>query len=200
MPHSPPWNLPFFTVEFILSFPCFHYDHPLSCQGVALAHLDSLPPHNLVICTDDSVSLSFVKGACGIHANCSLCGTEATLFFSAGPVCSSFSAKASTILQLLHWSRQHQQVCHFFPTLALSFSPYLLLSQSFRQILQKLSSLSSCTIRLQCLRTFISHGGMTWLMIWPDSEHCFCSLQSLVVSDLSYPLFSYCGSEACCLI
>ena len=46
-------------------------------------------------------------------ANCSLCGTEATLSFSAGPVCSSFSTEACAILHALCWSRQHQQVCHF---------------------------------------------------------------------------------------
>ena len=40
-------------------------------------------------------------------ANCSLCGTEATLSFSAGPVCSSFSAEACAILHALCWSRQH---------------------------------------------------------------------------------------------
>ena len=33
--------------------------------------------------------------------------------FSAGPVCSNFSAKACAILHALCWSRQHQQVCHF---------------------------------------------------------------------------------------
>ena len=35
-PPFPPWNLPFFTVEFILSTPC-------SRQGAAIAHLDFLP-------------------------------------------------------------------------------------------------------------------------------------------------------------
>ena len=37
----------------------------------------------------------------------------ATLSFSAGPVCSSFSAEACAILHALCWSGQHQQVCHF---------------------------------------------------------------------------------------
>ena len=31
--------------------PCSHSDSPLSRQGAALAHLDSLPPRDLVICT-----------------------------------------------------------------------------------------------------------------------------------------------------
>ena len=96
-PISPPWNLPSFTVDSTLSTPCSRSD----------------PPHNLVLWTDGSVPFPFGKGGSGILANCSLCGTEATLSFSAGPVCSSFSAEACAILHALCWSRQHQQVCHF---------------------------------------------------------------------------------------
>ena len=91
--------------------------------------------------------------------NCSLCGTEATLSFSAGPVCSSFSSEACATLHALCWSRQHQQVCHFSSLLLLSDSrsvlatlsspPSFLLSQTLWQIWQELSSLSSCSIRLQ---------------------------------------------------
>ena len=43
-PPFPPWNLPSFTVESTLSTPCSRSDPPLSCQGAALAHLDSLSP------------------------------------------------------------------------------------------------------------------------------------------------------------
>ena len=63
--------------------------------------------------TDGSVPFLFGKDGSGVLANCSLCGTEATLSFSAGPVCSSFSAEACAILHALCWSRQHQHVCHF---------------------------------------------------------------------------------------
>ena len=112
-PPFPPWNLPSFTVESTLSTPCSRFDPPLSRQGAAFAHLDSLPPHDLVLWTDVSVPFVFGKGSSGILANCSLYGTEATLSFSVGPVCSSFSAKAYAILQALCWSWQHQQVCHF---------------------------------------------------------------------------------------
>ena len=73
----------------------------LSRQGAALAHLDSLPTHDLVLWTDRSVPFSFGKGGSGVLANCSLCGTEVTLSFSAGPVCSSFSAEACAILHAL---------------------------------------------------------------------------------------------------
>ena len=99
----------------------------------------------------------FGKGGSGVLASCSLCGTETTL--SAGRECLSFSAKAYAILQALCWSRQHQQVCHFSSLLLLSDSrsvlatlsspPSFLSSQTLRQIWQELSSLSSCSIRLQ---------------------------------------------------
>ena len=112
-PPFPPWNSPSFTVEFTLSSPCSRPDLPLTRQSAALAHLDSLPPHDLVLWTDGSVPFPFSKDGSVVLANCFLCGTEATLSFSAGPVSSSFSAEACAILQALCWSWQHQQVGHF---------------------------------------------------------------------------------------
>ena len=106
-----------------------------------------------------AVPFPFGKGGSGVLANCSLCGIEATHSFSAGPVCSSFSAETCATLHALCWSRQHQQVCHFFSLLLLSDSrsilatlsspPSFFLSQTLWQIWQELSSLSSCSIRLQ---------------------------------------------------
>ena len=160
-PPCPPWNLLLFIVESILSSPCSRSDPPLSCRSAALSHLDSLPPHDLVLWTDGSVPFPFGKGGFGVLANCSLCGTETTLSFSAGPVCSSFFAETCAILHALRWSRQHQQVCHFSSLLLLCDSrsvlatlfspPPFLLSQTLWQIWQELSSLSSCSIRLQCV-------------------------------------------------
>ena len=112
-PPCPPWNLPSFTVESTLSSPCSRSDPPHSRQGAALAHLDSLPPLDLVLWTDGSVPLPIGKGGSGVLVNCSLCGTEATLSFSAGPVYSSFSAEACAILHALCWSREHHKICHF---------------------------------------------------------------------------------------
>ena len=158
-PPFPPWNLPSLTVDSTLSTPCSRSDPPLSRQGAALAHLDFLSPHDLVLWTDGSVPFPFGKGGSGVLANCSLCGNEATLSFSAGPVCSSFFGEACVILHALCWSRQHQQVCHFSSLLllfdsrsvltTLSSPPSFLLSQALWQIWQKLSSLSFCSIRLQ---------------------------------------------------
>ena len=120
--NCPPWNLPSFTVESTLSSPCSRSDPPHSRQGAALAHLDSLPLHHLVLWTNGSVPFPFGKGGSGVLANCSLCGTETTLSFSAGPVCSSFFAEACAILHALCWSRQHHKVCHFSSLLLLSDS------------------------------------------------------------------------------
>ena len=92
------------------------------------------PPYDLVLWTDGCVPFLFGKDGSGVLANCSLCGIEATLFFSVGPLRSRFSAEACAVLQALCWSRQHQQVCHF--------SSLLLLSNS-RSVLATLSSPSS---------------------------------------------------------
>ena len=151
-PPFPPWDLPSFTVESTLSSPCSCSDPPHSRQGVALAHLDSLPPHDLVLWTDGSVSFPFGKGGSGVLANCSLCGTEATLFFSAGPVfplkpapfCTLFAGLGNTIKSAIFLLSDSRSV------LATMFSsPSFLLSQTLWQIWQELSFFSSCSIRLQ---------------------------------------------------
>ena len=198
-PPFPPWNLPSFTVESTLLTPCPRSDLPLSRQGAGLAHLDSLLPHDLVLWTDGSVPFSFGKGGSGVLANCSLCGTEATLTFSAGPVCSSFSAEACAILHALCWSQKHQQVCYFSSLLLLSDSrfvlaslfspPSFLLSQTLWQIWQELSSLSFCSIRLQWVPDTRFSRGTTRPMSCPDGVRYLCPPQSLVVFLLS-PLVS----------
>ena len=189
-PPFPSWNLPSFTVESTLSSPCSRSDPPLSRQGAALAHLDSILPHDLVLWTDGSVSFPFGKGGSGVLVNCSLCGTEATLSFSAGPVCSSFSAEACTILHVLCWSRQHQQVCHF--------SSFLLLSDS-RSVLSSIFPLISNSVADSGRNCLLSppvlsgyngspdtrfSRGTTRLMSWPDGERYLHPPQSLVVSLL----------------
>ena len=93
-------------------------------QGAALTHLDSLPPHDLVLWSDASFLYSFSKGGYGVLANCSLYSTEVIVFFTPGPICSIFSTKACAIGHALRWSRQYQQVCRFF---SLPFSPTLAL-------------------------------------------------------------------------
>ena len=143
-PSCPPWNLPF---RWSPPFPLL----ALAPIPLSLAHRDSLPPHDVVLWTDGCVPFPFGKGGSGVLANCSFCGAETTLSFSAGPVCSSFSTEACAILHALCWSRQHQQVCHFSSLILLSDSrsvlatlyspPSSLLSQIPWQIWHELSSL-----------------------------------------------------------
>ena len=99
-PPFPPWNVPSFTVESTLSSSCSSSDPPLSRQGGALTNLDSLLPHDLVLWTDGLVPSPFGKGGSGPLANCSLCGTEATLSFLAGPVYSNFPLKPAPLCTL----------------------------------------------------------------------------------------------------
>ena len=167
---------------------------PLSRQGAALAHLNSLSPHDLVLWTDGSVPFPFGKGGSGVLANCSLCGTEAPLSFLAGPVCLSFSAVACAILHALCWPRQHHKVCHFSSLLLLSDSrsvlatlsspPCFLLSQTLwrsgRNCLLSPPVLSGYNGSLD---TRFSRG-TTRLMSLPDGERYLHPLQSLVVSLL----------------
>ena len=48
-------------MELTLSTQCSPSDPPFSLQGAALAHLDSLPPHDLVIWTYGSIPFLFSK-------------------------------------------------------------------------------------------------------------------------------------------
>ena len=130
----------------------------LSVAEVQLVPALTLFSHDLVLWTDGSVPFPYGKSSSCVLATSFLCGTEATLSFSAGPVCSSFSAEACAILHARCWSRQHQQVCHFssvllsdsrFVLATLSSPPCFLLPESLWQIWQKLPSLSSFSIRLQ---------------------------------------------------
>ena len=117
--------------------------HALALIPIFLAKVRLSPTltlYSLVLWTDGSVPFPFGKGGSSLLANCFLCGTEATLFFSADPVCLSLSAEACAILHALCWSRQHQQVCHFSSLLVLFdtrsvlatlfFPPYFFLSQT----------------------------------------------------------------------
>ena len=207
-PPFPLWNLSSFTVESTFSSPCSCSDPPLSCQGAALAHLDSLPL--MIWCFGQTALFLFWggKGSFRVPATCSLCDTEAALSFSAGQACSSFSAEACAILHALCWSQQHREVCHF--------SSLLLLSDS-RSVLAALSSPPSFLYLKLCGRfgrncllspsvlsdyngppdTCFSRGTMR-LMSWPDGERYLCCLQSLVVSLLLPFVLSRTGGILSC--
>ena len=192
-PPCPPWNLPSFTVESTLSSPCSRSDPPHSRQGAALAHLDSLPPHDLVLWTDGSVPFPFGKGGSGVLANCSLCGTGATLSFSSGPVCSSFSAEACALFASLGNTIKSAIFLLFSSclTLVLSSPPCSLLHLSCYLKLCGRSG-RNCPSSPPVLSGYNGSPdtrfsrGTTQLMSLPDGERCLRPPQSLVVSLLLY--------------
>ena len=126
-PPFPPGNLPSFTVESTLSFPCSHTNPPLSLAKVRLLRTLTLsPPHDLVLWTDGSVPFPFDQGGSSVLANCSLCSTEAILSFSAGPVfCTLFAGLGNTNKSAI------SLLFSCFLTLILSSPPCPLLHVSF---------------------------------------------------------------------
>ena len=69
-------------------------------QDAALSPLDCLPPHNFMICTNGYVPFLFGERSSGVFANCSICGAEVILLYSACPVCSSFFVEAAPFCEL----------------------------------------------------------------------------------------------------
>ena len=93
------------------------------------------PSHDLVFWKDGFVPFAFGKGGSSVLANCSLCGTEAILSFSAGPVCSSFSAEVCAICTLFAGLGSTNKsaislLFSYYLTLVLSSPPSFLLSQT----------------------------------------------------------------------
>ena len=165
-PPCPPWNLPSFTVESTLFTPCSCSDPPHSRQGAALAHLDSLPPHDLVLWTDGSVR--FLKPApfCTLFAGLgNTIKSAISLLFS---YCLTLVLSSPPCPPLLHLScylklcGRSGRNCLLFPSVLLNYngSPD---TRFFR--------------------------GTTRPMSWPDGERCLRPPQSLVVSVL-LPLVS----------
>ena len=133
--------------------------------------------------TGGSVPFPFGKGGSGVLAKCLFFGIEATLFFSAGPVCSSFSAEACAILHSLLVSATCKSATSlplsFYLTLTLSSPPCPLLHLFFYF---KLSGRSgrNCLLSPPILlykatmgpRTLVFSRGTMRLMSWPNGERC----------------------------
>ena len=192
-PPFPPWNLPSFTVESTLYTPCSRSDPPHSRQGAAIAHLDSLPPHDLVLWTDGSVPFPFGKGGSGVLANCSLSVALRPLFpfrqaqfvpvfpLKPAPFCTLFAGLGNTIksaISLLFFSCL-TLVLSSPPCPLLHLSCYLkLCGRSGRNCPSSPSVLSGYNGSPD---TRFSRG-TTQLMSLPDGERCLRPPQSLVVS------------------
>ena len=107
-------------MESTLCSPCFRPDPPLSRQGAALAHLDSLPSYDLILRIGGSVPFPFGKGGSGVLADCFLALRPLFSFLQAqyaqvfplkpAPLCTLFAGlgstnKSATSLLLLSESR-----------------------------------------------------------------------------------------------
>ena len=173
--------------------------HPLALISLYLAKVRFsliLTLSHLAIWYSGQTALFLILLAKAAWRTCQLLSLwqEATPFFSAGPVCSSFSAEACAILKAFCWSRQHQQVCHFSsPTLALSSPPYPPLRLSFYLNL----SGRNCLLSPPVLSSYNGppdarfSRGTTQLMSLPDGQRYLCHLQSLVVSLLLSLAFTF---------
>ena len=97
-------------------------------------------------------SFLFGKDSLGIVANCSLCSTDATYLYLAGPVCLSFSVKTCAMLQIYAGCAAPISLPFFscirlMPSLLSDFCFYLKLSRtSSRNYL-----LFSCFLLIQAL-------------------------------------------------
>ena len=177
----------FLHFESTPSSPCCCSD-PLSLAKAWLPL--TLTLSHFMIWTDGSVPFPFSKGGSAVLANCSLCGTEATLSpfrqakfaqvfpLKPAPFWKLFSGLGSTnksAISLLLSDSRHP-TC---PLFRLSF--YLKLSGKsgrncllFRPVL--LGYYGSPNTRFS--------RGTTRLMSWPEGERYSCPLQSIVVSFL----------------
>ena len=178
-PPCPPWNLPSFTVESTLSTPCSRSDPPLSYQGAALAHLDSLSPFILFVLSLPPCSflhLSSYLNLCGRSGrNCLL-----------SPVLSNYNGSPDTYLSPLT-SRIHSPLISdwrrtvsskFFDTQVPSISTEeLVLPRHARCVLSCLC----CNGHSLLLGLYLSRIGRT--------ENPFCSASGHSSQDTSW-----CGS------
>ena len=195
-PPSPPWNTPSFTVEPTLSSPCFRSNLPLSIAKTRLSPIS----HDLVL--SGQTVLTYLPAALSVASRPFFPFQQAQYvqasLLNPTPFCTLFAGLGSTnksaIFLVLSGS------CSVLTTP--SSTPSFLLPQSLWQIWQELSSLFSCSIRLQLVH------GHSFLLRNDAADELArqgpysCLLQSLVVS-LLLPLVStlvFLELEAYCLI
>ena len=166
---------------------------PLSCQGAALAHLDSLP---LMIWYSGQTALFLLaRAAPGFFPTALSLALRPVFPFWQAKYAPSFSAEVCAILHALCRSRQHQQVCHFsFLTIWLSFCSPLRFS-SYLKLCGR--SGRNCLLSPPVLSGYNGSPDTrfsrktTRLMSWPDGERYLRPPQSPVASLISRIHFSW---------
>ena len=206
-PPFPPWNLLSFTVKSTLSSSCPRSDPPLSRQGAALAHLDSLP---LMIWYSEQTALFLFSSARAAPAFLPTALSEALrLLFpfqqaqyvqvfplKRAPFCTLFSGFGSI-------NKSTTSLCFSYYLTLVLFSPsspllhlsfYLkLCGRSGRNCLFSPPVLSSYNAYLDTR----FYRATTRLMSWPDGERYLFPHQSpvvfLILSLVSTLVFSRTG-------
>ena len=193
-PPFPPWNLPSFTVESTLSTPCSRSDPPLSRQGAALAHLDSLPL--MIWCFGQTARFFFLLArAAPAFLPTALCVALRPLFpfrqaqyvsvfpLKPAPFCTLFAGLGSTTKSAIFL------LLSYYLTLVLSSPPCSLLHLSSYLKLCGRSG-RNCLLFPPVLSDYNRSPdtrfsrGTTRPMSWPDKERYLRPSQSLVVSLL----------------
>ena len=111
-PLSPPWNLPFFTVEPTLSSACSRSDL-LYLAKVRLSPILTLS-HLMIWCSGQTALFLFLLAKAAPAFLPTALSVELRPLFPSqqAQYVQVFSAQACAILHALCWSRQHQQICH----------------------------------------------------------------------------------------
>ena len=193
-PQSFPWNLPSFTVESTLSSPCSCFDPPLSRQGAALTHLDSL---SLMIWYSGQTALFLflLAKAAPMFLPTALSAALRPPFpfrqaqyvqvfpLKPAPFCTLFAGLGSTNKSAI------SLLFSYYLTLVLFLPPCPLLHlSSYLKLCGK--SGRNCLLSPAVLSGYNGSPDTrfsretTWLMSWPDGERYLRPPQSLVVSLL----------------
>ena len=190
-PPFPTWNLLSFNVKSTLSS-----DLSLSCQGAALAHLDSFPLTiwysgltALFLFLLAKAALAYFPTAFTVALRPLFPSPQAqytqVFLLKPAPFCKLFAGlgstnKSATSLRLPSDSRS---------VLITLFSPPSFLFPQSLQIWQELSSLSSCSIRLEWVprHSFLPGNGAADALLAPSAIPCCLSL---LISRIHSCLFS----------
>ena len=150
---SPPRYLPSFTVDSTLFSPCSRSDLP-SLAKVRLSLILTLPLYDLVFCTDGFLPFSLAKAALAYLPTALSVALRLLFPFRHVQYAQVFPLKSAPFYMLSPGLCNKPVISlfsSFYLTHTLSSPPSFLLSQSLWQIWQELLSLSSCSIRLQCV-------------------------------------------------
>ena len=108
----PPWrSFSRLTFACDLDLPCSASYPPLLKARIFDMSLANLPPADIDIWTDGSVSGPSGRGGAGVITSCKKCLTSCSLSFAAGVHCSSFRSELIAIQEALWWVVGHRRSC-----------------------------------------------------------------------------------------